>query len=143
MKLWSLMGNSQKLDGGAMFGNAPRAMWSRWAAPDDANRIALACRALLATPLAGRTVLFEAGIGEDVQAETRPGEAAERRAALALARKRGFGPFGAGPPDRQRREKQIAAMLRAGHPLDSARELVDAASEEAAEQWAAEPDEEG
>jgi len=34
MKLWSLIGNSQQLDGGAMFGNAPRAMWSRWIAPD-------------------------------------------------------------------------------------------------------------
>ena len=63
MKLWSLLGNSQKLDGGAMFGNAPRAVWERWATPDDANRIDLACRALLATPLAGRTVLFETGIG--------------------------------------------------------------------------------
>ena len=30
MKLWSLQGNSQKLDGGAMFGNAPRALWSHW-----------------------------------------------------------------------------------------------------------------
>jgi regulatory protein len=32
-------------------------------------------------------------------------------------------------------------MLRAGHPLDSARELVDAASEAAAEDWAAQGDE--
>ncbi|MGV8340511.1 MBL fold metallo-hydrolase, partial [Pseudomonas aeruginosa] len=28
--LTTLLGNSQKLDGGAMFGNAPRALWSRW-----------------------------------------------------------------------------------------------------------------
>jgi glyoxylase-like metal-dependent hydrolase (beta-lactamase superfamily II) len=63
MKLWSIRGNSQKLDGGAMFGNAPRALWSRWSAPDDQNRIDLACRALLAKPLAGKTVLFETGIG--------------------------------------------------------------------------------
>ncbi|WP_295957529.1 MBL fold metallo-hydrolase [uncultured Xanthomonas sp.] len=63
MKLWSIQGNSQKLDGGAMFGNAPKAMWQQWAAPDDGNRIALACRALLASPLAGKTVLFETGIG--------------------------------------------------------------------------------
>ncbi|HZX76265.1 MBL fold metallo-hydrolase [Lysobacter sp.] len=63
MKLWSILGNSQKLDGGAMFGNAPRAMWSRWASPDDENRIELACRALLASPLNGKTVLFETGIG--------------------------------------------------------------------------------
>ncbi|HEY0310753.1 MAG TPA: MBL fold metallo-hydrolase, partial [Luteimonas sp.] len=63
MKLWSITGNSQKLDGGAMFGNAPRAMWERWSPPDEANRIELACRALLASPLAGKTVLFETGIG--------------------------------------------------------------------------------
>ena len=63
MKLWSITGNSQKLDGGAMFGNAPRAMWEKWAPPDAQNRIDLACRALLATPLAGKTVLFESGIG--------------------------------------------------------------------------------
>ena len=63
MKLWSILGNSQKLDGGAMFGNAPRALWQRWATVDDANRIDLACRALLASPLNGKTVLFETGIG--------------------------------------------------------------------------------
>ncbi|WP_369927234.1 MBL fold metallo-hydrolase [Xanthomonas sp. NCPPB 2632] len=63
MKLWSLMGNSQKLDGGAMFGNAPRALWSRWAEPDEHNRIRLACRCLLAAGLDGRNVLFETGIG--------------------------------------------------------------------------------
>ncbi|WWW33907.1 MBL fold metallo-hydrolase [Stenotrophomonas rhizophila] len=63
MKLWSIRGNSQKLDGGAMFGNAPRAVWEKWAEPDDLNRIELACRALLASPLAGKTVLFETGIG--------------------------------------------------------------------------------
>ncbi|KAA2285839.1 MBL fold metallo-hydrolase [Arenimonas fontis] len=63
MKLWSIMGNSQRLDGGAMYGNAPRAMWEKWSPPDEHNRIALACRALLARPLNGRTVLFETGIG--------------------------------------------------------------------------------
>jgi glyoxylase-like metal-dependent hydrolase (beta-lactamase superfamily II) len=63
MKLWSLIGNSQKLDGGAMFGNAPRAMWARWIEPDEQNRIPLACRCLLVTGLDGRNVLFETGIG--------------------------------------------------------------------------------
>ena len=63
MKLWSILGNAQKLDGGAMFGNAPRAVWSRWLPPDDQNRVPLACRALLASPLNGKTVLFETGIG--------------------------------------------------------------------------------
>ncbi len=46
-----------------MFGNAPKALWERWAPADDANRIELACRALLASPLGGKTVLFETGIG--------------------------------------------------------------------------------
>ena len=90
-----------------------------------------------------REALGEAGIDEAIREEVRPGEGAERRAALALARKRRFGPFGRDSVDRERRQKQIAAMLRAGHPLDSAREMVDAASEEAAEEWAAEADEEG
>jgi regulatory protein len=45
------------------------------------------------------------------------------------------------PADRAAREKQIAALLRAGHPLDSARELVNAASEATAELWAGQADE--
>jgi regulatory protein len=89
-----------------------------------------------------RQALGEAGIAEDTRDEVRPSEAAERRAALTLARKRGFGPFGGGGLDRAGREKQLAAMLRAGHRLDSAREMVDAASEQAAEEWAAELDNE-
>ena len=63
MELWSLIGNSQRLDGGAMFGNAPKALWSRWIATDEQNRIPLACRCLLVKDLDGRNVLFETGIG--------------------------------------------------------------------------------
>lgn len=63
MKLWSILGNSQKLDGGAMFGNVPKAMWEKWITPDAENRIPLACRALLADSLNGKRVLFETGIG--------------------------------------------------------------------------------
>src|SRR5688572_13073930 len=57
-----VMGNSQRLDGGALFGNAPRALWSRWHEPDELNRIPLACRALLIEDGA-RNILLEAGIG--------------------------------------------------------------------------------
>ena len=46
-----------------MFGNAPKAVWEKWAPADALNRIELSCRALLASPLAGKTVLFETGIG--------------------------------------------------------------------------------
>lgn len=62
-RLFAIEGNSQKLDGGAMFGNAPKAMWEGWAKPDSENRIRLACRALLLKTDDGRNILFEAGIG--------------------------------------------------------------------------------
>jgi regulatory protein len=81
--------------------------------------------------------LAAAGIGEDLRLSLHGREAAERRAALAMVKKRRFGPFGGGEPDRAQKERQLAAMLRAGHPLDSARELVNAPSMAAAEQWAA------
>lgn len=81
-----------------------------------------------------------AGIAEEDRESARAGEGVQRRAAVALARKRRFGPFGTEQPGRATREKQIAAMLRAGHPLDSARELVDATSVAAAEEWAAQAD---
>jgi len=45
-----------------MFGNAPRALWSRWFEPDELHRIPLACRALLVEE-EDRCVLFETGIG--------------------------------------------------------------------------------
>lgn len=80
--------------------------------------------------------LNAAGIAQSVREDVRAGAGEQRQAALALARKRRLGPFGAPPADRAAREKQVAALLRAGHPLDSARFLVDAASVEAAEEWA-------
>lgn len=63
MKLYVIEGNTQKLDGGAMYGNAPRAMWEKWSPPDELNRISLACRSLLVVTEQGQKVLFEAGIG--------------------------------------------------------------------------------
>ena len=65
-RAWSILGNSQRLDGGAMFGNAPRALWSRWIEPDEQNRIPLACRCLLIREESSqgvRHILCEAGIG--------------------------------------------------------------------------------
>ncbi|MBK6923518.1 MAG: MBL fold metallo-hydrolase [Deltaproteobacteria bacterium] len=62
MRVDSVQGNTQKLDGGAMFGNAPKAVWSRWCPADERNRIALACRAMLVRE-DGRNVLLETGIG--------------------------------------------------------------------------------
>lgn len=58
----SVLGNSQKLDGGSMFGNAPRAVWSRWIEPDELGRIPLACRAML-IEYEDKKILCETGIG--------------------------------------------------------------------------------
>ena len=60
--LTTLRGNSQKLDGGAMFGNAPKALWQRWMPADEHNRIDLGCRALLVRE-PDRNILIETGIG--------------------------------------------------------------------------------
>jgi glyoxylase-like metal-dependent hydrolase (beta-lactamase superfamily II) len=62
-KMWSVLGNTQALDGGAMFGNVPKAMWSSWVDVDANNLISLNCRALLVREHTGRTLLFETGIG--------------------------------------------------------------------------------
>ena len=82
--------------------------------------------------------LGEAGIAEEIREDVRPGETARRGAALAMVRKRRFGPFGTTSLDPKAREKQIAALLRAGHMLADARALVDALSEDAALRWAQE-----
>jgi glyoxylase-like metal-dependent hydrolase (beta-lactamase superfamily II) len=63
VRLWSVEGNTQRLDGGAMFGNVPRNLWAKWLVPDAENRLEFACRCLLVEDLEGRTVLFETGIG--------------------------------------------------------------------------------
>ena len=39
-----VLGNSQKLDGGSMYGNCPKAVWSRWSPPDALDRIDLGPR---------------------------------------------------------------------------------------------------
>lgn len=82
-----------------------------------------------------KQALGQAGIGESVADDVAPEEHTARTAALHLARKRGFGPFAADPTDREKREKQIAAMLRAGHKFDHVLAVLDAADEPAAMEW--------
>lgn len=62
MQLYSVPSNAYKLDGGAMFGNAPKAVWERWMPADEQNRLRLATRALLVITQK-ETILFETGIG--------------------------------------------------------------------------------
>ena len=75
-----------------MFGNAPRAMWERWSPPDAENRIELACRALLAQPLNGKTVLSETGIGAffDPRMRARFGVQEDRHVLLDSLQAAGF-----------------------------------------------------
>lgn len=88
--------------------------------------------------------LAQAGIAEDLRQELRPDSAEERRAAVLLARRRRLGPYGETPsgesllPDRARRERQIAVLLRAGHSPALARRVVQAASVAELEDWAEE-----
>ncbi len=52
-----------RLDGGAMFGVVPRALWSRAAPPDEENRIRLQSNCLF-VEAAGERVLVETGMGD-------------------------------------------------------------------------------
>ena len=58
----ALEAGRQHLDGGAMFGIVPKALWARRAPPDDRNRIPLALRCLLIEHDDG-LVLIDTGIG--------------------------------------------------------------------------------
>jgi regulatory protein len=69
--------------------------------------------------------LRAAGIEEEDGAEAR--EMARQgawAAALRFAERRRIGPFAAAEADRAGRQKAIAAMLRAGHPLSLARRIA-------------------
>lgn len=89
--------------------------------------------------------LWAAGVEEQVRGDHAPGEAESRRAAILLARKRRFGPFGTAPDDdadpaerHKLREKQVAAMLRAGHLFDHVRFIMDASGVDDIEEWLSE-----
>ncbi|WAT17487.1 regulatory protein RecX [Aurantiacibacter sp. MUD11] len=93
---------------------------------------------LLRRGYGGRRVkqaLGQAGISGQVAEEAAPSEHAARMAALHMARKRGFGPFAVAEVPPEKREKHIAAMLRAGHKFDHVRTVLDSEDEVAAEQW--------
>ena len=74
-----------------MFGNAPRAVWSRWHPPDEAGRIELACRAALVDE-GHRKILLETGIGAffEPRMRARYGVAEDRHVLLDSLRARGL-----------------------------------------------------
>jgi regulatory protein len=72
-----------------------------------------------------RQSLHAAGVGEEEMAGADALAEAERvEAALRFARRRRIGPFAEAKPERDGREKAIAAMIRAGHSFDLARAIV-------------------
>ncbi|MBV7265092.1 regulatory protein RecX [Erythrobacter ani] len=89
--------------------------------------------------------LWAAGVEDTVREDNAPGEYRCREAAIMLATKRRFGPFGRSAEDedapqdrdehRKAREKQVAAMLRAGHQYEHVRFILDAANSGDIEDW--------
>ena len=62
LELISLFDGFLRLDGGAMFGVVPKALWQKKAPPDDRNRILLGMRPLVVRGV--RTMLIDAGLGD-------------------------------------------------------------------------------
>lgn len=86
--------------------------------------------------------LRAAGIDDDVRGDAAPEEGEARQAVFALAKRRRFGPF-ATPKSQEsaeeahkRREKQLAAIIRAGHGFEHARRVIEARTIEELEEWA-------
>jgi regulatory protein len=72
--------------------------------------------------------LRDAGIDEASGADAiASAHEAEWESALAFARRRRIGPFAAAEADRKGRERAVAALLRAGHPMALARRIASAA----------------
>lgn len=70
--------------------------------------------------------LSAAGVsGEDSREALEGAEAQALEAALRFAKRRRIGPFGDGKREPAAREKALAAMIRAGHRFDIAKEVVD------------------
>jgi regulatory protein len=71
-----------------------------------------------------------AGISRDLAAEVMPDDDAAYRAAEIYARRKRLGAFGDGSTDPKIRQKQFAAMLRAGHSFDLAKRFTNAVNGE-------------
>lgn len=95
---------------------------------DDAAYALAKSRALTARGYGSRRVrqaLHAAGIGEaDGEAARDHAREEAVEAALHFARRRRFGPFAAETPDLAKREKALAAMVRAGHDFHLSKVIV-------------------
>jgi len=83
LELVSLYDGFLHLDGGAIFGVVPKSMWASRLPPDDRNRVRLAIRPLLVRGV--RTMLIDAGLGDETDDRTRKLLGVERGRGLAQA----------------------------------------------------------
>ncbi|TRD10967.1 RecX family transcriptional regulator [Erythrobacter insulae] len=90
--------------------------------------------------------LWAAGVDEAVRRDHSPTEAAAREAVASLAKKRRFGPYSKALQTdddesstlvnyQKQQEKQVAAMLRAGHNMQHIRFIMDISNIADIEQW--------
>ena len=63
LELISLYDGTFRLDGGAMFGVVPKALWEKKTTPDDTNRIPMTMRPLIVRD-GTHTMLIDAGLGD-------------------------------------------------------------------------------
>ncbi len=73
--------------------------------------------------------LLAAGIDSEMREDIR-GEVDEGEAALAYARRKRIGPFADEKPGPELKQKQFAAMVRAGHSFDRVKAILGADTEE-------------
>ena len=111
---------------------------------DDEAYARMKASGLLARGYGARRVnetLRAAGLDEEVRAHNVPADCEAREALLAYVRRRKFGPFAAPARDagpeaaHKAREKQLAAILRAGHSFEHARRAVEAPTIAELEEW--------
>ena len=92
LELISLYDGFFRLDGGAMFGVVPKALWEKKAPPDEANRIPMTMRPLIVRD-GTRTMLIDAGLGDKENAKFYSMYAADRARTLDNAlQEAGIGP---------------------------------------------------
>jgi regulatory protein len=93
---------------------------------DDAAYAGMKSRAMAARGLGPRRVaaqLAADGVDMDDRGDG-PDEEAALATAIAFARRKRLGPFGPADADRALQQKQLAAMLRAGHGMAVARRVL-------------------
>ena len=113
---------------------------------DDAAYARMKTSGLLARGYGARRIeqqLRADALDEEVREANAPQDREAREALFTYVRRRRFGPFriapkGEGPEAAHKaREKQLAAIVRAGHSFDHARRAVEAKSEAELEEWVA------